>query len=321
MELPFNFDDFAYYRLVATILVILTAIVLNKIAQGLIIKYVNEPELRYRTAKVTRKGLAFLSIIAIIALWAEGLRVALTVLTVVGAGVAIAMRETVLSFAGWIHILIRVPFKQGDRIEINGVRGDVLDIKIMHTTVMEIGEWVSADQSTGRLMHIPNNWIFQHALKNYTRGFKFIWNELSVVVTFRSDWQRAREIVLQHAQESAAIVERQAEREIRDMAREYLVHFAILTPFVYVMVVENGVRLTLRYLCEARKRRGTEHALTMAILKSFQENGGIELAYPMVGVAPFATPQFGPVPDPDDPAYRRIFDPVAENRSASPSDS
>lgn len=320
MDIPFNLDDYAYYRLVATVTVILVAIILNKIAQGLIIKYVNEPELRYRTAKVTRKGLALLSIVAIIALWAEGLRVALTVLTVIGAGVAIAMRETVLSFAAWIYILIRVPFKQGDRIEINAVRGDVLDIKIMHTTVMEIGEWVAGDQSTGRLMHIPNNWIFQHALKNYTRGFKFIWNELTFVVTFRSDWQRAREIILQHAQESASIVERHAEREIRDMSREYLVHFAILTPFVYVRVVENGVQLTLRYLCEARKRRGTEHALTVASLNSFQEAGGIELAYPMVGVAPFATPQFGPLPDPDDPAYRSLFDSASGDRSVPSSD-
>jgi len=99
---------------------------------------------------------------------------------------------------------------------------------------------------------------------------------------------------------SAGIVEQQAADEIRTMSGEFLIHYSILTPFVYVCVRENGTQLSLRYLCEARKRRGTEHALTISILDEFRRYGGIELAYPMVGIAMPDTPQYGPVPRPSD---------------------
>ncbi len=204
-----------------------------------------------------------------------------------------------MSVAGWLRIVLVHPYQQGDRIEINGVRGDVIDIRVMRTTLMEIGGWVDADQSTGRLVHIPNAWVFLYPVYNYTQGFRFIWNELSVTVTFRSDWQAARDIMESLARESTAIVERQVAEEIRQMSREFLIHYSILTPFVYVRIVENGIRLTLRYLCEARKRRGTEHALTVSILEAFRRHGGIELAYPAVQVALPDTPQFGPLPPTD----------------------
>ena len=112
-------------------------------------------------------------------------------------------------------------------------------------------------------------------------------------MTFRSDWQAAQEIMLDLAGESAAIVEQQVRKEIKKMAQEYLIFYNILTPFVYVQIVENGIRLTLRYLCEARKRRGTEHALTISMLAVFKEHGGIELAYPALGIARHEGPQFG----------------------------
>jgi small-conductance mechanosensitive channel len=120
--------------------------------------------------------------------------------------------------------------------------------------------------------------VLQFGVYNYTQGFSFIWNELSVTVTGGSDWEAAREIMLSLAQETAAIVEQQVSKQILRMSREYLVHYSILTPFVYVRVVPEGVCLSLRYLCEVRKRRGTEHALTVSMLKAFREHGRIELA-------------------------------------------
>ncbi|MFT5143592.1 MAG: hypothetical protein ACI84D_002222, partial [Thalassolituus oleivorans] len=103
----------------------------------------------------------------------------------------------------------------------------------------------------------------------------------------------AADIMQGFAEESAAIIEQQAAEEIRTMSREFLIHYGILTPFVYTEMAENGVRLTLRYLCEARKRRGTSHALTISILDAFRENGNIEFSYPTFGVAKVEGRQFG----------------------------
>jgi small-conductance mechanosensitive channel len=201
-----------------------------------------------------------------------------------------------MSMAGWLRIVTMSEYRIGDRIEIGGVHGDVIDIRLLRTTLMETRGWVDADQSTGRISHIPNNYIWLHAVHNYNRGFSFIWNELLFTLTFRSNWQDAQDIMLGFAGESAAIVEQQAGAEIREMSREFLIHFGILTPFVYVTVVENGVRLSLRYLCEVRKRRGTEHALTISILEAFKEHGDIEFAYPALGIWPPDANQFAPPP-------------------------
>lgn len=295
MPLPFevSLSDPLIRRLGATLFILLLAYFLTRLGKRVVPRYVDEPARRYRAVKLVGRLATLMTFITIVALWSAGLNDFVTVLTVIGAGLVLAMREVLLSFVGWLNIVLRAPFRQGERIEINGVRGDVVDVRLFHSTMMEVGGWVDADQSTGRLVHIPNSWVYLYPVYNYTRGFGFIWNEISVTVTFRSDWQAAREIMLSLAQTSADIIAQQAKDEIRRMSREYLIHFSILTPFVYVRITGNGIRLTLRYLCEARKRRGTEHALSISILDAFKEHGGIELAYAMVGVAPFDTPQFG----------------------------
>ena len=248
-----------------------------RIIQRLIWRYVDEPEKRYAAGRMVRRIGGLIALLVVITVFTPGQKNLVAVLTVIGAGLAIAMREALLSFVGWLHLVVRNPYRQGDRIEINGLRGDVLDIRLLHTTVMELGAWVGADQSTGRIAHFPNAWLFQFAVMNYNRGFNFIWNELTMTVTRTSDWEAAREIMLSIAQESAGIVEQQAATEIRRMSRDYLIHYSILTPFVYVSLSREGILLTLRYLCEARKRRGTEHAFTISLLAAFATHGNIEL--------------------------------------------
>lgn len=274
----------AVQKLLLSVGVIVAAVAVTGLLRYLVLRYVEEAEARYRAAKGINRTIAVIALIIIVIVWAPDVTTLVTVLTVLGTGLAIAMREAVLSFVAWTDIIFRRPFEQGDRIEINGVKGDVIDIRMLHTTLMELGNWVNGDQSTGRIMHIPNSWIFRHALQNYSQGFSFIWNEFPVTLTLESDWQAAREIMLELAQESAEIVEEQASKQLRDLSRKYLIHYSLLTPFVYVRIVDNGVRLTLRYLCEVRKRRGTTHAFTLRILEAFAKHEHIEFASPTYGV-------------------------------------
>ena len=283
--------------LILTVVVVFTAWMLAAILRRVALRYLEQVEARYRTSKAINRTISIIALIVIAAIWSPNIGMLLTVLAVLGTGLAIAMRDSVLGFVAWLDIVFRQPYEEGDRIEINGVKGDVIEIRMLHTTLMEVGNWVDGDQSTGRLMHIPNGWIFTHALKNYSYGFSFIWNELSVVVTFRSDWEAAREIMLSFARESTEIIEEQASRQLQAMARKYLVHYSLLTPFVYVRIVDNGVKLTLRHLCEVRKRRGTTHAFTISILQAFADHDDIELAYPAHHISEMEGPQFGPIPE------------------------
>ncbi len=304
MALPFEVGDELLHRVLVILGGLMALALLARLALRIVRGSLEDPTRVYHASRIVRRTAGTIAILLVLLLLSPDVRGLITVLTVVGAGLAIALREALLSIAGWMRIGLISPYRIGERIEIGGVTGDVIDIRMLRTTLMEIRGWVDADQSTGRIVHIPNSWLFEHALYNFSRGFNFVWNEVSFTLTFRSDWSAARDILLGLAEESAAIVSQQAQKELRDMSREFLIHYSVLTPFVYVRVVDNGIRLTLRYLCDVRKRRGTEHALTVSILEAWRAHGGIEFAVPAIHVTTPDTPQFaspdrGPANTPD----------------------
>jgi len=114
---------------------------------------------------------AIVYLILLIPIWAGSTQQWATVLSVIGAGIALALHEVLLNIAGWLYILIRHPYRTGDRIELGDLQGDVIDISVFQTTMLEIGNWVEGDQSTGRVVHMPHGQIFRNALYNYTKGF------------------------------------------------------------------------------------------------------------------------------------------------------
>jgi small-conductance mechanosensitive channel len=136
-----------------------------------------------------------LGVLVIVPLWFEGVKSASTFLGLLSAGLAIALRDPVVNLAGWAFILWRRPFEVGDRIQIGTHAGDVIDQRIFQFTLMEIGNWVGADQSTGRVVHIPNGKVFTEMLANYSKGFQYIWDEIPVLITFESNWEKAKGIL------------------------------------------------------------------------------------------------------------------------------
>ena len=152
---------------------------------------------------------------------------------------------------------------------MGGFAGDVVDRRIFQFTMMEIGNWIDADQSTGRLIHMPNAILFTQPLANYVSGFPYLWNELRVTVTFESDWRRAKSILSSVAGDLTADITQEATETRRRDEERFLIHYRSLTPVVYTSVVDSGVLLTLRYLCRPRERRGMEGELWERILEAF----------------------------------------------------
>jgi small-conductance mechanosensitive channel len=206
----------------------------------------------------------------------------------------LALQEVILSMASWFLILVRRPFQVGDRIELGGVKGDVIDIRLFQTTLLEIGNWVEADQSTGRIVHVPNSAVFKQENFNYSRGFEFIWNELKILITFESDWKRAEKIMLEHGAEEAEEKEKVVRSKINRMTKRYMIHYGQLTPIVYIDIKDSGVELTLRYLTEARKRRTTQDALCRAILDDFDKEEKVNFAYPTYRIVMNERPSIHP---------------------------
>ncbi|QTL98026.1 mechanosensitive ion channel [Iocasia frigidifontis] len=267
------------YQLLYSVLLILIISLLKWLVNKFINNNVKDITIRYKWRKMTTYLSFIITLALILPIWLKGFKSFLTYLGLSTAGLAIALRDLIASFIGWVFIFWRRPFSIGDRIEIDGMAGDVIDIRLFQFSLIEIGNWVDADQSTGRVVHIPNNKILSCDISNYTAGFSLIWNEIPVLITFESDWERAKEILLSIAREESDDVEVNRTK-IDQAAKKFLIYYGNLEPIVYTRVRESGVLLTIRYLCEPQQRRNSEGVIWENILKVFSQVERIELAYP-----------------------------------------
>ncbi len=217
---------------------------------------------------------------ALMALWLPDFAGLPTFLGLSAAGLAVVLRDPLVNVVGWLFILWRQPFQMGDRIQMGNHSGDVIDIGVFQISLMEIGEWVEADQSTGRIIHIPNGQVFQQVTANYSKGFKYIWHEIPVLITFESDWETAKKILFTQVNNHAEHLSGSAEEHLRKAGQKYMISYAKLTPTVYTTVKESGILLTMRYLCEPRRRRGSEQVLWENVLREFANHPNISFAYP-----------------------------------------
>jgi small-conductance mechanosensitive channel len=254
------------------------------ILYSLIIKIVWRRTENVRTLYSWRKTSGYIVIVLgvflIGRLWFSGFQSIATYLGLLSAGIAIALKDVVSNFAGWLFIISRRPFSVGDRIQIGNHAGDVIDTRFFQFTLMEIGNWVNADQSTGRIIHIPNGMVLSEVLANYSKGFYYIWNEIPVLITFESNWKKAKKILQKIADKDAEQLSKAAEKRVKEASKKFMILYSRLTPIVYTSVQDSGVLLTIRYLCEPQRRRDSEQAIWEDVLKEFVGHEDIDFAYP-----------------------------------------
>lgn len=263
-----------------TLGVVAVYVLLQRITRRIVVRAVDDPAARFSLLKTLTYVYGGIGFLLVVRVWFESLTGLATYLGLLSAGLAIALQDLLANFAGWIFILLRTPFRIGDRVEIGEHVGDVVDIRPFRFMLLEVGKWVQADQSTGRVVHVPNGWVFKHTIANYDEAFGFIWNEIEIVVTYESDWHLAKsaleKVLAEHVQElngsDLGLIAKRSE--------EYHIRIGIVTPVVWVHGVENGVGLTLRYMCKARDRRRSTSEMWTAILEEFATLPKVDLAYP-----------------------------------------
>ncbi|MEX2472216.1 MAG: mechanosensitive ion channel family protein [Gemmatimonadota bacterium] len=267
-------------KVLASALMIVALIIGRRILLKVVDRQVEDRVLVYRWSKASGYATFVIGLLVIVQVWFTAIRSLGTFLGLVSAGLAIALKDLITDIAGWAFIMWRKPFELGDRIQLGKEAGDVVDIRLFAFTIMEIGNWVAADQSTGRMIHVPNARVFSEPLANYTAGFPFLWNELPVLITFESDWRRAKRILEEVAVVETEGVSQEAEQTLKRTSKRFLIHYSLFTPAVYTSVRDSGVLLTIRYLCHPRQRRGTSQAMWERILDTFDREDGIDFAYP-----------------------------------------
>jgi len=269
-----------FSKVIVSVLIIVFLSVVRLAILKVVWRRTEDVKVRYQWKRSLSMTLPFIGLLMVAAVWIKAFEEFGTFLGLFTAGIAIALKDPLTNLAGWLFIIFRKPFNVGDRVQVAGHIGDVIDIRLFQFTILEIGNWVEADQSTGRIVHIPNGKVFLEPQADYSAGFEYIWNEIKVNITFESNWEKAKIILEEIINELAEDIPVKAKKEILEASKNYMIYYKHLTPIVYTSVKEYGVRLTVRYLCNPRTRRGSENQIWQRILKAFASEKDIQFAYP-----------------------------------------
>lgn len=242
--------------------------------QQRIFSKINDNQNAYRAKKFAGFVGYIFSILLIITTFNDKLPNLSVALGVAGAGIAFALQEVIASFAGWLTIVIGGAFKTGDRVQLGGIKGDVIDIGMLRTTLMETGQWVDGDLYNGRIVLVANSFVFKEPVYNYSGDFPFLWDELKVPIKTTSDFDYATERFTEILNEVQGIYAENAVLHWQKITEKMMVENAQVVPMVKMTFNENWITFTLRYVVDFKKRRGTKDILSRRVLEAIKNSNG-----------------------------------------------
>jgi len=283
-------------RVALTVLVLVGALLLRRVAERAIRRRLGEARARgegglaeaglddrygaYQLRKISRYLVWTLAGLLLVLIWTEfGRRLGFAV-GLFSAGLAFALQNVLGSFAAWIGILAGKVFRVGDRVMMGGVRGDVIDLSPLRTTIMEIGSpgagtdsdvWVRARQYTGRVVTVSNKTFFDEPVYNYSRGFDYIWEEIAVPLTYTTGWERGKAILLEEVERATRDFRESSAEALSEMARRYVVPRGDVDPQVFVRLTDNWVELSARFVIPVRSARKLKSDVSEKLLRRYSE--------------------------------------------------
>jgi small-conductance mechanosensitive channel len=236
-----------------------------------------------KTKYSLRKTITILSIasaiLILVVIWVEDSTALVVSYGIIGAGVAIALQDVFKNFAGGLIILTSGVYRVGDRVEIQNQMGDVIDIGIMYTTLLEIRQWVNGDQATGRLVSVPNGMVINGSTYNFTRDHRYLWDEMMIPLTYDSDWKLAKEAFLKILRSQTDGFQEGAQEDI--------------DPNIYIVPTDNWIALHLRYVVPVRERRLVRDNINRELLEVIQRLDYVKVASETFDITNFPVVRFG----------------------------
>lgn len=207
-------------------------------------------------------------------LWFPYLKNVMTIISFISAGITIAIRDIILNLFAGFYIKAKKPFKLEDRISIDGVTGDVVLINNLSFKILEVGDRINGEQSSGLIINIPNSYIFSKTLKNYNMAFKYIWDEITIRLKIDADLESNKKEIMDiiNSNEIVSDIPKKMKKEIKQATVDYRIYYNHLDPIIYTKVNENHIELNLRFLTHPKKTRIIEDYLWTNILKKYKEN-------------------------------------------------
>ncbi len=242
------------------------------------VKRISDPGSRYSF----RRALSILNIVAFLvaglAIWVPNTQTLLVSYGLIAAGVAVSLQDFFKNIVGGAILFITGLYRVGDRIEVNEKSGDVVDIGLQYTILLEIRQWIAGDQPTGRLVTIPNGQVLSHAVHNYSKDHQFIWDELFVPVTYDSNWKSAADLVLAIVNRETEAVTERARISLKGLSEKYFLPARSEVPAVYLTLTDNWIELHVRYVTDVRNRRALKNDLSRLVLEKLEQAPDITVA-------------------------------------------
>jgi small-conductance mechanosensitive channel len=261
-------------RLVAAMIGIVLVIAVVRLLQKTLSLRIKDGDMRYRFRKAVTYGGYILAALVLSVVFGDKLGNVTVALGVAGAGIAFALQEVIASIAGWFAISMAGFYKVGNRVQLGGIKGDIIDIGVLRTTLMEVGEWVKGDLYNGRVVRIANSFVFKEPVFNYSADFPFLWDEITIPVRHGSDHRLAREVLQGAVDALVGDYSRQAAEAWTSMVEKFKIEDARVQPLVTLVVNDNWLEFTVRYVVDYKARRSTRDALFTRILDDIGKTGG-----------------------------------------------
>lgn len=274
-----QYEDIDISKLSYTFIVITASYLIFKlILEGIVAGKIQESKTRYSFRKTTQLLFIIVSCVVVLRVWVVNPQALLVAYGLVAAGVAIALQDVFKNFAGALVIFVTGIYKIGDRIEINSKYGDIIDIGLFYTTLLELRGWVDGDQTTGRITFLPNGQVLSATVHNYTKDHHFIWDELSLPITYDSNWKKATELIQAIIKKGTTEATKRAQVEISRLEDKYYVSKRNIEPAIFVTPTDNWIMLHIRYVVDVRERRLVQNDFSRSIIEELQKTSDITIA-------------------------------------------
>ena len=273
----FNIDEIYIGLILKTIIIIFLILVVEKIGIR-IIKRTRDSKKEYNYTKKYKLIIRIIILSAIIIVWGKYIKNFLTLISLVSAAFTIAIRDLIFNFFCGIYIKIVKPFIVEDRIEINGYKGDVVNINTMNFEILEVSNVDTTGQSTGIIIHLPNSIIFNYPLKNYNKAFKYIWDEITIRIPLDYDVNKAKKVLYKIVNSNEIIkkIPPKLKKQINNVSNSYRIYYYQYDPIIYTKINADHIELQIRYLIHPKKARYVESIISSDILLAYK-NGEIEI--------------------------------------------
>ncbi len=258
---------------------------IGRLMQRSVNRHATDPDTRYRARKLVTFSGYVISLVVIASVFSDRLPNLTVAFGVAGAGIAFALQDVIASVAGWLAVTFGSLYSPGDRVQLGAIKGDVIDVGILRTTLMELGQWVNGDNYNGRIVRVANSFVLKEPVYNYSADFPFLWDEITLPVRYGSNWEYTRKILEQTVNEMSGGYVIESHAAWQKAVYKYRLEEARIEPTITLAANDNWIEFTARYIVDYRKRRFVKDRIFTRFLEEVDKsNNQIRMASTTVEV-------------------------------------